>query len=133
MVSDTDLAEGKVVKPKAGNVRSRKSPDSPKSKRSKFLSIRGLGFWIVLAVSLIIWITTYKSLTGRNLPFWDFLTANRGMVTGIAYTNQGRSAIVRGKVVREGDIVDGYKVIKIHRDRVEFEKDGEIVVKRPRR
>jgi hypothetical protein len=132
MVSDSDLAESKVVRSRAKSARSKKRIGGPK-KRRVFFSIGSLGFWILLAVSVIVWATTYKSLTGRHLRILDFLTANKGMVTGIACNSNSRSAIVRGKVVREGDIIGEYKVVKIYKDRVEFEKDGEIVVKRPRR
>ena len=45
-------------------------------------------------------------------------------LTGILYAKENPSAIVDGKVVREGDVVDGVKVVKIEKDMVEFERSG---------
>jgi type II secretory pathway component PulC len=50
-------------------------------------------------------------------------------LTGILYSDNP-SAIVDGEIVKEGDMINGAKVIKIHRDKVEFEKDGEKWTKR---
>lgn len=44
---------------------------------------------------------------------------------GILYSEDNPSALIGETVVAEGDIIDGVKVVKIHRDTVEFEKDGE--------
>ena len=42
-------------------------------------------------------------------------------LTGILYSDDP-SAIVDGEIVKEGDTIDGAKVVKIHRYKVEFEK-----------
>lgn len=128
MVSGSDLAESKVVQ-------SRKKPVRVKEKRIRStgkrfsVSVRGLGFWFLLVVVVVIWGSMYKSVTGKKLPIWYYLTANKSMVTGIAYNSQNRTAIVRGRVVHEGDVVAGYKVVKIYKDKVEFEKNGETIIK----
>jgi hypothetical protein len=44
---------------------------------------------------------------------------------GILYSEGNSSAIIDGKIVKEGDIINGIKVVKINKDTVEFEKDGE--------
>ncbi|MGA1980772.1 MAG: hypothetical protein ABSG99_09485 [Sedimentisphaerales bacterium] len=44
---------------------------------------------------------------------------------GILYSEDKPSALIGDAIVTEGDIIDGVKVVKIHRDSVEFEKDGE--------
>jgi hypothetical protein len=44
---------------------------------------------------------------------------------GILYSEDNPSALIGETIVREGDIIDGVKVVKINRDTVEFEKDGE--------
>ena len=61
----------------------------------------------------------------------DYLAANpKGFVTFIrGYVGTEDNpvipwAIIRGQVVREGDTVGGVKIIKIHKDKVEFEKNG---------
>jgi hypothetical protein len=43
---------------------------------------------------------------------------------GILYSEDNPSAIIDGKIAKEGDIINDINVIKIHKDRVEFEKDG---------
>lgn len=45
-------------------------------------------------------------------------------LTGILYSDDPL-AIVDGEIAKEGDTINGTKVVKIHRDEVEFEKDGE--------
>ena len=128
MVSSSDLADSKVVQSRKKPVRVKEK--RVRSTRKRFsVSVRGLGSWFLLVVILVIWGSTYKSVTGRNLPIWYYLTANKSMVTGIAYNNQNRTAIVRGRVVHEGDVVAGYKVVKIYKDKVEFEKNGKTIIK----
>jgi hypothetical protein len=48
----------------------------------------------------------------------------RGLVTGIARSQDSSSAVIGTQIVREGQSIHGVKVIKIHKDRVEFEKNG---------
>jgi thioredoxin 1 len=47
-------------------------------------------------------------------------------ITGIFYTKDDPDpmAIVNGKIVHEEDVIDGVRVLKIHKDKVEFEKEG---------
>jgi thioredoxin 1 len=53
------------------------------------------------------------------------LTFNQDVsLTGISYTETNPLAIVDGKIVHEGDAIGGVKVLKIHRDKVEFERSG---------
>jgi hypothetical protein len=47
-----------------------------------------------------------------------------GVVTGILYSEDSPIASVGIKLVRQGDVISSAKVIKIYKDRVEFEKDG---------
>ena len=47
----------------------------------------------------------------------------RMQVTAILYSDSP-SCIVNGKIVKEGQVIRGATVVKIHRDEVEFEKDG---------
>jgi uncharacterized membrane protein len=44
---------------------------------------------------------------------------------GILYSEDNSSALIGETIVAEGDIIDGVKVVKINKDSVEFEKDGE--------
>ena len=52
-------------------------------------------------------------------------TPPRGLVTGIVRSQDSSTAVVGTHVVREGDTIDGVTIVKIHDDKVEFEKQGE--------
>jgi hypothetical protein len=43
----------------------------------------------------------------------------------ILYSKDNPSALIGSTIAREGDVIDGVKVVKINKDTVEFEKDGE--------
>lgn len=51
--------------------------------------------------------------------------ATHGVVTGIVYSEEKASAVIDGKIVHHGDTIHSVRVIKIHTDKVEFEKNGE--------
>lgn len=46
------------------------------------------------------------------------------VVKGIVFSENKPSAIINGKIVRQGDIVSGATIIKINRNNVEFEFEG---------
>ena len=46
-------------------------------------------------------------------------------ITGILYSEDNPSAIIGGAIVKEGDMIDDVKVVKIRKNIVEFEKNGE--------
>jgi hypothetical protein len=122
MMVNTGLAEDEAARPAAPAVEQAASASGP-SKKVKFL--------LLLVVNVVVWIVVYNIWAGEaQIPLWEFLTTNRGMVTGIMYNQENPCAIVQGEVVHEGDTVRGYKVVKIRREEVEFEKDGEIFTKR---
>ncbi|UCF42455.1 MAG: hypothetical protein JSV99_07575 [Planctomycetota bacterium] len=62
--------------------------------------------------------------SGKNISALDFLTTGKVKVTGIMHYDKNPAALVSGRVVYEGDVVEGCKVVKIYKDKVEFEKDG---------
>jgi len=47
-----------------------------------------------------------------------------GLVSGIVYSELKPAAIIGGKIVRQGEAANGIKIVRIYRDRVEFEKNG---------
>ena len=47
-----------------------------------------------------------------------------GVITGILYSKERPSTIIDGQIVHEGDTIHSVKVVKIHRDKIEFEKNG---------
>jgi len=52
-------------------------------------------------------------------------TQSAGLVTGIVFNRDMSTAVVGDQLVHEGDVIRGVKIAKIHKDRIEFEKDGE--------
>ncbi|MBN2182441.1 MAG: hypothetical protein JW715_11055 [Sedimentisphaerales bacterium] len=49
-------------------------------------------------------------------------------IEAICISIRGKSCIfVQGNPAYEGDVVDGFKIIKIYPDKVEFEKDGKTI------
>lgn len=59
-----------------------------------------------------------------NSPQDVVTTPKEVSLKGILYSEDNPSAIIDGKIVKEGDRINDINVIKIHKDRVEFEKDG---------
>lgn len=49
----------------------------------------------------------------------------KGLVTGIVRSEDSSTAVVGTQVVREGETIDGVTIVRIHDDKVEFEKAGE--------
>jgi hypothetical protein len=45
-------------------------------------------------------------------------------LTGILYSENDASVVIDSKIVREGETINGVKVVKINRNDVELEKDG---------
>jgi len=46
-----------------------------------------------------------------------------GVITGIVYAEENPSAIIDSQIVHEGDSIHNVTVVKIHRDKIEFEKN----------
>ena len=46
-----------------------------------------------------------------------------GLITAILYTISGSSVVIDDKILYEGDVIHGVKVVKIHQDRVEFARN----------
>ena len=56
----------------------------------------------------------------------DAASITRGLISvrGIVYSEDNPSAVVSNEIVHEGDEIAGATVVKIHKDRVEFEMNG---------
>jgi hypothetical protein len=67
-----------------------------------------------------------RARCGRLLQFsWsDAVASHDGEVTAIMYSDDKPTAIVGDQLVHDGDIVCGVRVVRIHKDMVEFEKNG---------
>ncbi|KPJ65869.1 MAG: hypothetical protein AMJ43_09725 [Coxiella sp. DG_40] len=118
---DTDWEGQKIVRPKVDGMQPKRKP-LPLKKKIKF--------WLLLVANLIIYslVLAFWIDEGKN-HILELLTANRGMVSGIIYNADEPCAIVYGEVAHEGDMINGYKVVKIYKDKVELEKDGKSLVK----
>jgi hypothetical protein len=79
---------------------------------------------IVAGAVVLIAVLGYKSL-----PFLKQAAAQpfQMRVTAILYSDDDPSAIIDGAIVKEGQIIKGATVVKIHKHEVEFEKDGKIL------
>lgn len=145
MVSDTDLAGSQAAKPVDQSPPVEKTQPSP-VKRPKPSPVRKnapapmswVKILILVLANLALVAYAYnrwapenfwrpgKSLfgSGENASALDFLASGKVKVTGIMHYDENPAAIVAGRVVYEGDVVEGCKVVKIQKDNVEFEKDG---------
>jgi len=143
MITDTDLAEGGLGPPE-------KEDDKPKARakpsEKKVVSDwrRGTGtpkwadrssrrntkLWFFLFAVVVLGAVGYYLWSADLLsPALDILPT-KVKVTAIVYGEENASAIVNSSVVREGDVIEGYKVVKIHREEVEFEKKGKRFTKK---
>jgi len=121
---EADLAKYESARSKKKVVLPEKGISSPKKR---------LRFWILMAANVIIWVLVYNLwAVEENSQIWELITINKEIVTGIMYNAENPCAIVRGVVVHEGDMVDGYRVVKIHRHKVELKKNGKFLTKRVR-
>ena len=65
-----------------------------------------------------------SSIERYPLSSYTSKTPQRGLISGIVSSEDSFCALIGSEVVREGDIIDGIKIVKIHKDKVEFEKNG---------
>lgn len=148
MVSDTDLVKVELRQPEMEVEQPRRRAVSParevaQPKRSIPSSKKSVKLSLFLMVIVILGMVVYYLWTADLMsPILESLPINKlfakapleqGWLTSIVYSEDNASAIVSNKVVYEGDMIDGYKVVKIHRDKVEFEKDGKIFTKQVNR
>jgi len=92
--------------------------------------------WLVLALLILILIGTITVQVGSGFSKGtlqedtiapDFIAATP-QIDAIAISGSGESCIsVGGKLAHEGNIINGFTILKIYPDRVEFEKNGTIV------
>jgi len=136
MVSDTDLVKVELKKPEKEVMRTRRKDVKPTRKldlpkRNKTSSRKSVKLKLFLMVIVILGVAVYYLWTADlTSPDLESLPANEEvLVTSIVYSEQDASAVVSDRIVYEGDMIDGYKVVKIHRNKVDFEKDGESYTK----
>jgi hypothetical protein len=148
MVSDTDLVKGELRQPEMEVEQPKRRAVQParevaQPKRSMPSSKKNVKLGLFLMVIVILGLVVYYLWTADLIsPILESLPTNKllvkaplkqGWLTSIVYSEGNASAIVSDRVVHEGDMIDGYKVVKIHRDKVEFEKNGKIFTKQVNR
>lgn len=148
MVSDTDLVKVELRQPEMEVEQPRRRAVQParkvaQPKRSIPSSKKSVKLRLFLMVIVVVGMVVYYLWTADLIsPILESLPTNKllakapleqGWLTSIVYIEENASAIVSGRVVHEGDMIDGYKVVKIHKDKVEFEKNGEIFTKQVNR
>ena len=115
MVSDTELSTGEAVR--------------PETKRTLAVASRAR-LCLLLTAAVVVWAYAYHCWRPiKGFPAWKSSPSKRP-VTGIIYNPEKPAAILFGRIVHEGDVIDGYEVIRIHRDEVELAKDGNQIVER---
>ncbi|MHC4070057.1 MAG: thioredoxin fold domain-containing protein [Planctomycetota bacterium] len=95
--------------------------ENKRNDSSSYILLYGLAVIIVAGIAFHFW--------PRVKNFWPTATAavvsdKYVSLTGIIYSQDNPMAIVEGKIVHQGDTIGDVKVLKIHKDRVEFEKSG---------
>jgi hypothetical protein len=148
MVSDTDLVKVELKKPEKEELQPRRKDVQPtreldQPKRNRPSSKKSMKLRLFLMVIVILGIAVYYLWTAdlispilESLPTYKVLVKaplEQGWLTSIVYSDENATAMVSDRIVHEGDVVDGYKVVKIYRDKVEFEKNGKIFTKQVNR
>lgn len=95
-----------------------------KKNNKSSLHVLFLGFAVVIVAGIVyhFWPAIKDALATTTA-----VVVKKGVsLTGIFYSEDDPDpmAMVNGKTVHEEDVIAGVKVLKIHKDKVEFEKDG---------
>ncbi len=108
--------------------------------KNKLTRTANVGVVIVIILSVSLPILTIGSGNGttdigrltRTLSGFQLTTTAPlcEPVTGIIYSEDKPSAILGGKIMHEGDTHHGVTVVKIHKDKVEFEANGKRWIQR---
>jgi len=65
--------------------------------------------------------------TEGNCPLIYKSSTNKyGVVVGIICNAENPTALINNEIVHEGDTINGVRVIKISRDKIQFEKNGSV-------
>ncbi len=144
MVTDTDLAKGGLGTPETEDKQPKARSEEPEKKVvsdwrkgacapkwADGASKRNKKFWFFLMAIVVLGGVGYYLWRADIIPSaLEIMPIGKFKVTAIVYGEENASAIVDGSVVREGDIIEGYKVVKIHREEVEFERKGKRFTKK---
>jgi hypothetical protein len=151
MVADTDLVNSPQIKTQTKAPPAEKAKPSPPKKpkpapvkKSAPAPMSKLKILFLVLVNVALLAYAYNrwapesfwrpgkssSGSGKIIPSLNFFATSKVKVTGIMHYDENPAALVSGKVVYEGDVVEGCKVVKIHEDKVEFQKNGSYFTKK---
>jgi hypothetical protein len=115
-------------------IESKTKAEQIRAKRRAIICLLLLAYIIVANIGYNLW-TKGKSTPVRKLLMADVIrdlwkagnifATKPGTVMGILFSEKNSCALINHKLVYEGDITNGVKVVKINRSKVEFEKNGE--------
>ena len=138
MVSDTDLRKGELRPPEMEVEQPVREVAQPKRSIPSSQKNVKLKLFFLMVIVILGMVVYYLWTADLISPILESLPINKGLentpfeqgwLTSIVYSEENASAMVSNKIVHEGDMINGYKVVKIHRDKVEFEKNGTIIIK----
>ena len=142
MVSDTDLRKGELRPPEMEVEQPVREVAQPKRSIPSSQKKVKLKLFFLMVIVILGMVVYYLWTADLISPILESLPINKGLaktpfeqgwLTLIVYSEENASAMVSNKIVHEGDMINGYKVVKIHRDKVEFEKNGTIIIKQLKR
>lgn len=100
----------------------------PKKFQSKF--DRHVRFWFLLTIIVFLSVLLhYLWSTGHVSSASQILPIDKVKVTAIVHSDDKVFAVISSNVVYERDVVSGYKVVKIYKDKVVLEKNGRRITK----
>lgn len=73
---------------------------------------------------LLFWLILFAFAAGGASLYIQKVFSQQGMVKGILYAQEESSAVVDNQIVREGDVINGAKIVRIEKFTVQFHKDG---------
>lgn len=91
-------------------------------KRGDFIINRIITTILILALAAVI--ATMAGYYSWSCEKQREAASRYGVVTGVLLTDGEPCAVIDTEVVHEGAILHGIKVVKIHKDKVEFEKNS---------
>lgn len=87
--------------------------------------VKGLIVLIILGAGYYVYIGKMKAAETKAAQEQALQTPPEiGWVNGILYSEDNPSVVLDKDIVYEGQEVHGVKVVKVHKDKVEFEKKG---------
>ena len=132
-------AQAEVISPQIAPTGAQTKPVKTKKRKTFKICLLFLVNIIVLNVAYSFWAAE------ENTPIWEAAKSNNLicvlwtkakdtvlpksftnkclMVTGILHTDGNSSALIGGRLVKEGDTLYGAKVVRINKTTVEFQKD----------